>query len=339
MRVATEAVRAFGQEIADRSARLGQRVAVDQAVLTERAAFFDLAEPGEWSANRSCRMVRTLDGWVAVNLPRDSDFELVPAWIGCGLGDAPWPAILEAARDRPAEALVEDAQRLGLAVTRVGSVAAGVTRAPLHRMAAGVVRKNRRPRVLDLSSLWAGPLCGALLADAGAEVVKVESRGRPDGARATRGFFARLNRRKASLVLDFGWPQDLARLAAEIERADVVITSARPRAFAALGLEPEVLFAANPGLTWVAITGYGWTGEARNRVGFGDDAAAAGGLVRWTADGPRFAGDALADPLTGLAAAAGALRALELGGGLLVDAALARTAAGVAASMRVEAAA
>jgi hypothetical protein len=336
---AIEAVRAFGQEIADRSARLGRRVAVDQAVLTERAAFLDLAEPGEWSANRSCRMVRALDGWIAVNLPRGSDLELVPAWIGCGLDDEPWPAILEAARVRPVEGLVEDAQRLGLAVTRVGSVAAGPARAPLRRMAAGVVRRNRRPRVLDLSSLWAGPLCGALLAEAGAEVVKMESLGRPDGARATPGFFARLNGSKASLVLDFARPQDLARLATEIEGADVVITSARPRAFAALGLEPSVVFAANPGLTWVAITGYGWTGAACNHVAFGDDAAAAGGLVRWTANGPEFVGDALADPLTGLAAAAGGLRALELGGGLLVDAALATTAAGVAAGARMEAAA
>jgi len=336
---AAEAVRAFGQEIAVRSARLGRRVVVDEGVLAERAAFLDLGEPGERSANGSCRMVRALDGWIAVNLPRDSDLELIPAWLGCSLEAEPWAAILQRSPARPADDLVEDAQRLGLAVARVGSVAAPGPAAPLRRMAAGAAWTGRRPRILDLSSLWAGPLCGALLAEAGAEVVKVESAGRPDGAHATPGFFQRLNGSKASLALDFTRPEGLARLTAEIETADVIITSARPRAFAALGLEPEALFAANPGLTWVAVTGYGWTGEDRNRVGFGDDAAAAGGLVGWTADGPRFMGDALADPLTALAAAAGALRALELGGGLLVDAALARTAAGVAARARQGAAA
>jgi hypothetical protein len=333
------AVRAFGHEIAARSARLGRRVAVDEGVLAERAAFFSLGEPGEWSANRTCRMVRALDDWIAVNLPRETDLDLIPAWLGCALDAEPWPAIVQAAPARLAGDLVEDAQRLGLAVARVGSVSAAGARAPLRRMAAGAARSRRRPRVLDLSSLWAGPLCGALLADAGAEVIKVESPGRPDGARDTPGFFARLNGGKASLVLDFTRREGLTRLAAEIETADVLITSARPRAFAALGLEPGVLFAANPGLTWVAVTGYGWTGEDRNRVGFGDDAAAAGGLVRWTVDGPRFMGDALADPLTGLAGAAGALRALELGGGLLVDAALAVTAASVAGNPRQEAAA
>jgi crotonobetainyl-CoA:carnitine CoA-transferase CaiB-like acyl-CoA transferase len=70
-------------------------------------------------------------------------------------------------------------------------------------------------------------------------------------------------------------------------------------------------------------------------VGFGDDTAAAGGLVRWTSGGPRFLGDALADPVTGLAAAVGTLRALEQGGGLLVDVALARSAAGTAAFCRL----
>lgn len=333
------AVHAFGQEIAARSARLGRRVEVNEGVLTQRASFFSLGEPGEWSANRTCRMVRALDGWIAVNLPRESDFDLMPAWVACASDAEPWPAILRAADAGYAADLVEDAQRLGLAVARVGSVATAVAEAPLRRMAAGATLSRRRPRVLDLSSLWAGPLCGALLAEAGAEVIKVESVGRPDGARDTPAFFARLNTAKASLTLDFSSLRDVARLAAEIAAADVVITSARPRAFAALGLEPETLFAANPALIWVAVTGYGWTGADRNRVGFGDDAAAAGGLVRWTADGPQFMGDALADPLTGLAAAAGALRALELGGGLLVDAALARIAAGVAASVRREAAA
>jgi crotonobetainyl-CoA:carnitine CoA-transferase CaiB-like acyl-CoA transferase len=107
-----------------------------------------------------------------------------------------------------------------------------------------------------------------------------------------------------------------------------------------LGLAPAEMFAANPSLVWVAITGYGWTGAAGMRVGFGDDTAAAGGLVRWTQKGePRFAGDALSDPVTGLAAALGALQALAGGGGVLVDAAMASAAAAAAAMARLEAAA
>ena len=115
--------------------------------------------------------------------------------------------------------------------------------------------------------------------------------------------------------------------------ADILITGARPRGLASLGLEPAAVFAANPGLVWVAVSGYGFTGPAAERVAFGDDAAAAGGLVRWTPGGaPRFLGDALADPVTGLAAAVGALKGLDEGGGVLVDVALARSA-GAAASV------
>jgi crotonobetainyl-CoA:carnitine CoA-transferase CaiB-like acyl-CoA transferase len=153
-------------------------------------------------------------------------------------------------------------------------------------------------------------------------------------AASAPGFFQRLNGRKTLAALDFADPAAVARLSAMIDAADVLITAARPRAFEQLGLSPQVVFARNPGLVWVAISGYGWTGEAADRVAFGDDAAAAGGLVRWTPGGePRFLGDALADPLTGLVAALGAFEALKAGGGLLVDAAMARAAAGVAAGL------
>jgi crotonobetainyl-CoA:carnitine CoA-transferase CaiB-like acyl-CoA transferase len=92
------------------------------------------------------------------------------------------------------------------------------------------------------------------------------------------------------------------------------------------------MIAANPGLTWVAVTGYGSTGSMADRVAFGDDAAAAGGLLRWTRSGaPAFAGDALADPITGLAAAVAALEAVREGGGILVDASMAHCAAAAAA--------
>jgi len=169
----------------------------------------------------------------------------------------------------------------------------------------------------------------------------VESERRPDPTRtSTPEFFRRLNGRKSELQLDFAASAGRARLAKEIAGADVLITSARPRAFVGLGLEPDAVFAANPALVWIAITGYGWTGAAGERVAFGDDAAAAGGLVGWTVDGePRFLGDALADPVTGLAAVIGALSALESGGGVIVDVAMARCAAAAAFVCELRAAA
>jgi crotonobetainyl-CoA:carnitine CoA-transferase CaiB-like acyl-CoA transferase len=186
--------------------------------------------------------------------------------------------------------------------------------------------------VIDLSSLWAGPLCGQLLAEAGARVIKIESVSRPDPVRqAAPVLFDRLHARKESVALDFREAGDLERLRTLLLRADVVISSARPRAFVQLGLEPASIFAGNPSLVWVAITGHGWTGEGCNAVGFGDDAAAAAGLVAHDGAGrPLFAGDALADPLTGLAAAGGALEAIGRGGGLLVDASLVGAAGFVA---------
>jgi hypothetical protein len=333
------AVRRFGEQIAERSAAIGTRVEVGDEVLNARARWIALAPPGERSSNGSCRMVRAADGWIAVNLPREDDLASVPAWIGGGLDDEPWAAIAEAARSQSAARLVEDAQRLGLPVAGVGSVRGANPDPPTLGIGADALKvRSRRLRVIDLSSLWAGPLCGALLARAGCEVLKVESAGRPDVARlSTPGFFTELNSGKAQIALDFADPNDLGRLRREIAQADVLITSARPRAFAQLGLSPDAVFAANPRLVWTAITGYGWDGPLNHQVAFGDDAAAAGGLVRWRGGRPEFMGDALADPLTGLAAAAGTLKALAQGGGVLVDAAMARTAAGVAAQTGLEA--
>src|SRR6202044_2309868 len=74
---------------------------------------------------------------------------------------------------------------------------------------------------------------------------------------------------------------------------------------------------------WISITGYGRTGEGTNRVAFGDDAAAAGGLVAWTDGGPLFCADALADPLTGLTAASACVSALRSGSRCLLDVSMA----------------
>jgi crotonobetainyl-CoA:carnitine CoA-transferase CaiB-like acyl-CoA transferase len=248
--------------------------------------------------------------------------------------------------------LVEAGRLLGLAVSEActggggnGAAASLAEVVPLRRVAGRHVAGTRDwqrdpPLVIDLSALWAGPLCGHLLQSAGARVIKVESAGRPDPVRqSSPALFDLLHAGQESIVLDFANAEDRVRLHAMIARADLVIGSARPRAFEQLDLEPEALIARHSGLTWVAITAHGWTGATRNAVGFGDDAAAAGGLLAHDAAGrPMFAGDALADPLTGIAAAAGAFTALVQGGGLLVDAALSRTAAFVAAgrSLTVE---
>ena len=91
-------------------------------------------------------------------------------------------------------------------------------------------------RVVDLTALWAGPLCGDLLARGGAQVVKVESLGRPDGARrGPAAFFDQLNAHKRSVALDFTTTGGRARLAGLLVAADVVLESSRPRALDQLG--------------------------------------------------------------------------------------------------------
>jgi crotonobetainyl-CoA:carnitine CoA-transferase CaiB-like acyl-CoA transferase len=286
--------------------------------------------------------VRAADGWIAVNLAREEDRDLVPAWLGCAFGGEPWDVIEALARAHSWQSLVAGAEMLGLPVGGVGEVVREKLEAPVVRRGAGAARGAREPlRVVDLSALWAGPLCGAVLAAAGAEVMKVESLARPDPTRtSTPEFFRRLNGAKTELGLDLRTADGQARLRDAILSADVLITSARPRGIASLGLSVDELMAIHPGLVWVAVSGYGWTGGGAERVAFGDDAAAAGGLVRWTAGGePHFLGDALSDPVTGLAAAAGAFKAVLAGGGQLVDAALAGCAAGAAAVCRLRTAA
>ena len=312
---------------------LGRPVDVATLGILDRRGLLPLQPPGLISPNRACRMFGCADDWMALNLARDDDRDLVAAWLKCDVAEDPWETIERAAKSRPAAELLADAVMLGLPAGRVGEITWPNPKAPLAMGTPKQWRQAGPPRVIDLSALWAGPMCGAILAEAGFEVTKVESTRRPDPTRGgTPVFFQRLNGRKRDLPLDLGAAEGQGRLRDLIHGADILITSARPRAFASLGLSPDEIFKTNPALTWVAITGYGWSGEAAARVAFGDDAAAAGGLVRWTKAGaPRFLGDALADPVTGLAAALGALRGYAAGGGVLVDVSLARSAAGAAA--------
>jgi crotonobetainyl-CoA:carnitine CoA-transferase CaiB-like acyl-CoA transferase len=184
-------------------------------------------------------------------------------------------------------------------------------------------------RVIDLSSLWAGPLCGRLLVAGGADVVKVEAVDRPDGARlGPAGFFDLLNAGKRSVALDLRTDEGRRQLATLISRADIVIEASRPRALSQMGIDAHRALTGSGPTVWVSITGHGR--RAGNRVGFGDDAAVEGGLVSWDDDGPCFCADAVADPITGLTAAAAAVDALATGGRWLLDVAMSDVARSLA---------
>jgi crotonobetainyl-CoA:carnitine CoA-transferase CaiB-like acyl-CoA transferase len=169
------------------------------------------------------------------------------------------------------------------------------------------------------------------LVAAGARVVKVESTTRPDGARrGSTAFFELLHAGKESATVDLtrdGGRRDLASLVAG---ADIVLEGSRPRALEQLGIHRAELLLDGGPQVWVSITGHGRVGAARDRVGFGDDAAVGGGLVVWDEEGPCFCADAVADPSTGLTAAAAVADALTLGGRWTIDVALASVAAHLA---------
>jgi crotonobetainyl-CoA:carnitine CoA-transferase CaiB-like acyl-CoA transferase len=282
---------------------------------------------GTTSPGESCRLLPAADRWIAVNLARPDDLSSLPAWLGEGNVEDPWRFVADRVRLRPAEEIVERARLLGLPVA-VAADPAPVS-PPWCRTTRGTPARrapNERPLVLDLSSLWAGPLCTHLLALAGARIVKLESTRRPDGARSgPAAFFDLLNSESASVALDFGSRAGRVLLHRLLERADMVVESSRPRALAHLGVDAEALVRERPGLTWVSITGYGRSEPEAGWVAFGDDAAVASGLAVATGlpgGSPLFCGDAIADPLTGVHAAVAALASWTGGGGHLLDLAL-----------------
>jgi hypothetical protein len=307
------------------------------ALLGERAAISGLKRLGTTAPGGSCRLLCAADGWIAVNLARGDDLDLLPAWLGDGDRSDPWRFVSERVTEWSATEVVARARLLGLPAAVAAEPPAVVP--PWCRVAARGARSTRSadatPLVVDLSALWAGPLCTQLLQRTGARVVKVESTRRPDGARAgPRAFFDLLNGGKASVALDFGAETGRSTLRWLIERADIVVESARPRALSQLGIDAESLVESVPGLTWVGISGYGRSEPGAHWVAFGDDAAIAAGLA--VAPGPEggpplFCGDAIADPLTGLHAALAALASWQAGGGHLLDLALTDVAAHVLA--------
>jgi CoA-transferase family III len=309
------------------AAAIGNRtgVAVDAAaLLTGRAALLALGRRGHVSAGGATRMLPALDGWCAITLSRPDDVAAVPALLQADAVAAdPWPALRDWVATQSVSAFAERARLLDLPAAVVGEAEGDPPRTrPLGPPAPP--RKTGGLLVADLSSMWAGPLCGQLLARSGATVVKVESPRRPDGTRGgDRAFFDWVNGGKLSYCVDFDAHAD--QLRALLGAADVVIEGSRAAGLARRRLGAEHV-APRPGRIWLRVSGYG---DAR--PAFGDDAAAAGGLVGTSPAGPVFCGDAIADPLTGLEAAAAVVESLARGGGELIEVSMAAVAATYAA--------
>lgn len=302
-------------------------------LLGERAAISAFMRAGPVSPGGSCRLLEAADGWFAANLTRDDDWALVPAWLEAD-AEPGWELVRSSARSKTVQELVERGRLLGLAVAAdeaPGKAGCGWFRGtcpplPLPPLSGGGGSSLRSPVVVDLSSLWAGPLCGHLLQKCGARVIKVESPRRPDGARrGPAAFYDLMNAGKLSVAIDPATLQGRAHLRALIGKADIVIESSRPRALRQFGLDPETLLRDNRGLTWISITGHGRGEPQENWVAFGDDAGVAAGLsqLMHQATAQRLiCGDAIADPLTGLHAALAAWCGFLGGGAGLISVAL-----------------
>jgi crotonobetainyl-CoA:carnitine CoA-transferase CaiB-like acyl-CoA transferase len=176
-------------------------------------------------------------------------------------------------------------------------------------------------RILDLSRMLAGPFCTALLADLGAEVIKVEAPGRGDDARnfapfrgGESAYFMLINRGKKSVTLDLKDPRGLAVLKTLAESADVAVENFRPGVAARLGVDYENLGRINPRLVYASISGFGQDGPLSQRPAYDIIAQAMSGLMSMTGapDGPPTrVGESYGDLCAGLFASWGILAALQ----------------------------
>jgi len=188
-------------------------------------------------------------------------------------------------------------------------------------------------RVLDLSRVLAGPWCGQILGDLGAEVIKVERPGTGDDTRhwgppylkdqlgentSEAAYYLSANRNKQSLTLDFTQPEGQRVIRDLVASCDVLLENFKVGGLAAYGLDYESLKAINPKLIYCSITGFGSDGPYANRAGYDFMIQGLGGLMSLTGRaedeegaGPVKAGVALTDILTGLYATVGVLAALN----------------------------
>ena len=186
-------------------------------------------------------------------------------------------------------------------------------------------------RVVDISTVLAGPNCARYLADFGADVIKVE---RPDGGDSLRNmawkdprdgvglWWKLVNRNKRTIALDLKNDEDRKVFMDLVTAADVLVENFRPGTLERLGLGPDLLLAANPKLVITRVSGFGQDGPYAQRPGFASIAEAISGFaaVNGEPDGPPLLpAIALTDELTGVTAAFATMVALHSGTGQVVD--------------------
>jgi crotonobetainyl-CoA:carnitine CoA-transferase CaiB-like acyl-CoA transferase len=187
-------------------------------------------------------------------------------------------------------------------------------------------------RVIELATLFAGPLATAFLADFGADVIKLEHPRKPDPSRghgpAKEGvglWWKVLGRNKRTATLDVSTPDGARLLLRLVEDADVLVENFRPGTLERWGIGPSTLHQANPGLVIARVSGFGQIGPYAGRPGFGTLAEAMSGFAAATGepDGPpTLPPFGLADSVTALATAWAVTMALKAGVGQVVDVAI-----------------
>ena len=178
-------------------------------------------------------------------------------------------------------------------------------------------------KVVEVGQALAGPLAGVILADMGADVIKVE---KPDGGDDARGWgppfvegsslmFHSTNRNKRSVTLDLKDPADVARLKKLTADADILIQNLRPGVVDDIGIGPEAMLRRHPRLIYCSIWAFGYQGPLKMKPGFDPLLQAYGGMMSVTGraqDPPTFCGASINDKATGMFCTIGALAALRM---------------------------
>jgi hypothetical protein len=234
--------------------------ALDGATLLgERAMRAGLRIPGRTSAGGGCRLFDSLSDTIALNLARSADRDMLPALFeNDGLDGNDDSAIAACIARTEAHALVTRGRSMGLAIAAEHERRPALEHAPLFGRGGSATAARAAPRVVDLSALWAGPLAAHLLWLAGAQVIKVESRSRPDAMRGAAGdFYALINQGKATVHVDLADDSERRALLSLIAGSDIVIEASRPRALEQLGIDADRIARNTPGLVWISITAHG----------------------------------------------------------------------------------